>query len=598
MALSLKTAKIIGSLEGSNWNELISDNGFFLVLEIVSPKDTTIDKKHLIDEIRTAIYQNDIESLASLQKVLSLFADRPEIATLTLGIVFDNVLYAGNIGEGSIYIKRGNKVIKILDKGEKGSGFLQKDDLLLITSKSFNQVTSNEKPEDFLQKYSFNELPEILTQMVLKRKDSEGMAALVVNITEEIPISIIFSPSRPSILNKKQNFFSLSNLKNLLRTDDERNPETEQETKSKKMLGTVAIILIILLIVSIFLGAKNSGGKEKLENYNKSLELISHQFEEAGSLIDLNPQRARTLLNDAKKPLLSLQKQFNKGTNEYKKIQEWLDKIKNQEGKASKVYKFEDVPTYFDLALLRKDGTGSSFALYKDSLVVLDTKNKVVYQLSLKNKQSEIIAGAEIIKDAYSIAIHGANTYVLQKESITVIDIGSKTSKVAVKKDEGWGDIAGIVAFTGNLYLLDKKNNQIWKYIATEDGFSKRTNYLNSDVKPDFEKAQSMVIDGSVWVITGGDVVKFTQGRPGQFKFQGLAQDAPQAVLLFTNDDSKNIYLLDREKGSIVVIEKDGTYKSAYEWNGLKTASSLVVSEEEKKIFILKDSKIYALDIK
>ena len=58
------------------------------------------------------------------------------------------------------------------------------------------------------------------------------------------------------------------------------------------------------------------------------------------------------------------------------------------------------------------------------------------------------------------------------------------------------------------------------------------------------------------------------------------------------------MYVLDRDLGRILVFDKDGVYQSQYQWEGMKDISDFVVSEEEKKIFLLSKNNIYALELK
>ena len=202
------------------------------------------------------------------------------------------------------------------------------------------------------------------------------------------------------------------------------------------------------------------------------------------------------------------------------------------------------------------------------------------------------------MKDAKFITIHGDQIYILHSDGVASIDLVNKVSKVVIKKDDSWGQISGIVAFAGNIYLLDKGSDQIAKYIKTDDGFSQKYDYITQDTKPDLVNTQNMSIDGSVWLLSGGEIIKFTQGRIDNFKTQGMLGNISASALIFTSDESKKIYILDKDKGAIIAIAKDGNYEATYQWPQLKKSTSFVVSEKEKKIFVLIGSKIYAIELK
>ena len=58
------------------------------------------------------------------------------------------------------------------------------------------------------------------------------------------------------------------------------------------------------------------------------------------------------------------------------------------------------------------------------------------------------------------------------------------------------------------------------------------------------------------------------------------------------------MYVLDNEKGRIVVTDKNGEYKAQYLGDVVKNADNLVVSEKEKKVFVLTGNKLFFLNLK
>lgn len=328
------------------------------------------------------------------------------------------------------------------------------------------------------------------------------------------------------------------------------------------------------------------------------LSLVSHQYEEAVSLIELNPARARSLLSDSKLTLSPLLASFGKNSNEYKEITEWLAKIAKEEVTAYKIYKLTSVPVFFDIQLVKSGGEGELLTAYKKKKVILDTKNQVVYTLSTDSKEAVLLAGSEVVKDAHGITIHGNTVYIINNDGIVGIDIPTKAVKVAIPKDEKWGEIGAISAFGGNVYLLDKTKNTIWKYIATDFGFSSRTIYLNPDVRINLGDSKRLIIDGSVWVVFDRELFKFTRGLGEEFGFKDFADTITSIATVSTSDEDKNLYLLDPGLSRIIVFDKDGAYQAQYQWEELAHAKDMVASEAEKKIFVLVGSKIYAIDLK
>ncbi len=595
MISTFKTAKIIGNVEEKyiSLGTLEKDNLLLLEVKVIE-ESTPLDSQNLFAEILNKLKTSE-KSLASLKKIITSFKDKKEIITLTAGFISDDILYLGNLGQGSAFLKRGNHVVTLLGKGESVSGVLKNGDLLMITSDDFNKSVPPERQKETILHDSFSHLPEKFEPLLLSSADPSGSIALIIQFSEAFAGRRI-GPNLTNLSSLKEAIFSRLKLSSLL--DKDEYPPSETEIKSKKTLATVAFILTLLLIASIFLSVTKGVSKEKLDNYNKNIDLVSHKLGEAQKLVDLNPLRARTLLDDSQAILVSLEKDFRKDSDQYKNIQKLLNDIKDKELAATRLFRLTNVPLFFDTTLLRSDGSGQALSIYEDTIAILDTKNKVVYRLGATNKQSDIVVGKDIVKEAKFITIHGNQVFILNRDGIISIDLENKSSKTVIKKDDSWGEVGGIVAFAGNIYILEKSHNQIGKYIKTDDGFSQKYNYIAQDLKPDFATTQNMSIDGSIWLVSGGEIIKFTQGRIDNFKPQGLLGNISSNSLIFTNDDNKKIYILDKDKSSIIVLSKDGNYDATYEWTELKKSTSFLASEEEKKIFVLIGSKIYAIELK
>ena len=197
----------------------------------------------------------------------------------------------------------------------------------------------------------------------------------------------------------------------------------------------------------------------------------------------------------------------------------------------------------------------------------------------------------------------------LRPGDVLVFKDEEKTVQAVIPKNPEWGDIASLVAYGGNQYLLDTQKGRIWKYVVTDSqtatqsagaqwGFTTMREYLNPDTLPDFSGATNMAIDGSVWVGTKtGKILKFTQGREDTFVPKGVEPAFGSTLLVYTSDEVKNLYILDSDNKRIVVLEKDGTYLAQYTWTDI-VPIELVVSEELKKIFLLSDGKLYAITLK
>ena len=116
--------------------------------------------------------------------------------------------------------------------------------------------------------------------------------------------------------------------------------------------------------------------------------------------------------------------------------------------------------------------------------------------------------------------------------------------------------------------------------------FDFKTHISNSKVK-------DVVIDGSIWLLSSsGKVTKLTNGNPMAILMKGIIDEINNPTAIYTNEELKYVYILEREKGRVVILEKNGNFKMQYTSDAIKEAKDLVVSEKENKVILLISSKL------
>lgn len=603
MQLIAKNIKITALSDEQHWGTSFSENGLFILLEVEGNIEEAGQKKgkEILDILLTKITNYKDRNLVTASELIDWAREIKFIQTLTIGFLQSDILYLANLGSGEVILRRKDKIGKILSSNETSSGKVDVGDVILFCSKTFLNCLDKKILEEILQNQNITEMGEETYSNLVSNPTSAGATALFLDVENQI-VTPDAEISYPEVETKDFKTIIRKNWQNIVTIIKRKKDnffEDGEEAKPKKTLLTIAIILILLLILSIFLNINHSQITVKQNHLKQTLELVSHQYDEAVSLIDLNPGRARLLLSDSKLSLSQVFPEFQKNSAEYKQINEWLNKIAEKEVDAYKIFKFTTVPLFYDINLIKNGGIAQKIAIHQKTAAILDIKNKLVYSLGLDKKQAAIVAGSEVVKDAQTIAVHGKQIYILNGDGISEIDISSKSTKTIIKSDKEWGEIGEMVAFGGNLYLLDRKNNSIWKYIAQDVGFSSRASYLNPDVRISLANSGKMIIDGSVWILADpGTILKFTNGHGESFTFKGLSDNISDIATFYTSDEDKNLYILDKHSQRILTFDKDGNYLSQYQWEELKNADNIVVSEEEKKIFVIVKGSIYAIDLK
>lgn len=627
-AFSISSAKIVGTAKEGVWAQVLTLENLQAVMVLSDGEDGKLGREILsfLEEADQKLEKKNLAELSSLLEKLKKQIPSEKQLSLVMALSVGKVLYLTCLS-GEAFLKRGEKFGKIIAGEEEASGFLVDGDLLVLGSEQFFQLVTPETLRQNLDHFSPEEIAERLAPQVSSAEENAACAALILHFqkkeevwTEEPeeteegevaeeemaePEEEISPPSvEPSLLAKFSQKIKSFKVGWPRFSRPLHLPLEEPNGKKRKTLLTVAILLITLLVVSIFFGINKTRESEKAKKFTELFEIASFKYEEGKSLVGLNDALARNRLFEAKEQIETLKKIISFNRAQEKQAQELEEGIKENLVILSRVYKLGSLSLFWETSLIKEGSQGETLAIFEDQMAILDQRNHLVYLLSVKTKAVETLGGKDLPEEPKLLGLHGENIYLLTEKGVVRLNARSKKAQLVVEKEETWGDLASLVSYGGNLYLLDRQisdeggGGQIWKYIGGETTFSSRREYLAPDIKPDFSQVQKMAIDGSVWVLFPDRISKFTSGRPDSFVTSGLEGSFGQPKAIFTNEKCQNLYLLDAQNKKILVLGKDGTYQAQYEAEEIAQAQDLVVSEEEKKIFLLSGSKIYYIELK
>ncbi|MBL7150822.1 hypothetical protein ISS86_02740 [Candidatus Microgenomates bacterium] len=618
MEFKTEVAKIVGRSKEDLWGQVFQSNNLFLVVEVTAPPNHEAAPlgKEIINTISFKFDKLSIVNLKNLKSLVKLESGGlsslpiPEGAevNVVLCALVNSVFYLIVLGQGKAILKRREKMATLLEKEGSGSGILKNNDLLILSSPKFDQIISLETLKSTLDQFPPQEIAENLAPLIHSQENFFGAAAIIIRsrFPPEADPALRggVRGSRPEKEKKVPILGFLSKaksltapLKSFLRTPSFiLKRRVSEEERTKRTVLTVALILTGLLFASIIFGFGKKQKSAREEKFQAVFETASHKFEEGKALLSLNTQKSRELLNEAKKVLEAARDEFGKGSKERRKVETLLEQIETALKEAEKVYKLAEAPLFFDPVFLKDKAFGEDLALYKDSLAILDKKQNTLYYLTLKEKKGKILAGGEELAGSKVVGIHGDKVYVLSDGGIVGVGVQGSESRVEIKKDEDWSKIIDLVAYRGNVYVLDKKG-KILKYLKTDEGFAQKS-YLGPGTEVDFSSASSMAIDGEIWVGKSNEILRFSLGARKEFLPEGLEKGFGSQLLIYTDEECENLYILDKGEQRIVVLNKEGEYQAQYEWEKLASADDMVVSEKERKILVLVEGKIYNIEIK
>lgn len=599
MEISPSVGSIVGTSSPSHWAQTIKTQYMYGVIE-------TQDAGGFAQEIGMRIIANiEVESrkpIASLHDVELLMSSvaTPEIISLLLVVPVGKLLYLAVYGKGTVYLKRNGVYAKLLDHQGTISGEAKEGDIILLASHACEELLSEEEFLSVFDHLSAQEAAEQLTMRLHEKEGTLGCAAILFEI-------------RQLILQEELHVFSSSGrMKRFVRSGPRYQWASIKRHVGRipKYLTTpgagITILLLVIFVVSVGMGIRREMSTRRDERVDTQVLEAERIFEEGQALMDLNPVKGRERLASAKHLLEPVKEIVSMKTKDGRRTLELYDQVVDALTAALHAYMVEP-QLFYDAGLLKSGSTITTIGLYQDALALADANQKAVYILLIPAKTGQIIAGGDGFEKTLAVMVHGDTAYAVNPDGIHAISIADrKTKQNIIKKSEDWGIIRTAIFFGGNIYLLDTQKSRIWKYVGAENvqpaggqGFSDIKEYLNPDTLPDLSSATWMAIDGSVWLgTTNGKILRFSQGKENTFTDRGVDPEFGTDLVVYTSDEVKNLYVLDKNNKRVVVLDKDGIYLAQYLWKGSITPSHLVVSEKHGKILLLADGKLYSIELK
>jgi len=257
-----------------------------------------------------------------------------------------------------------------------------------------------------------------------------------------------------------------------------------------------------------------------------------------------------------------------------------------------------------------------------DSLFVLDTgKGEVVRFILSKLGDSVTPATPDVVMRKGQVIGSAAISDLLDADWAAAV--GNQRSRLLALDTAGgllgydvtWGvtriPLAGreklglpqlVKSYGGNLYVVDTKAGQLWRYRPSEKGYENQPEpYFAAATKVDLSGVQSVEIDGNVWVLfADGRLLKFFGGEQKAFELKGLPDPLSAPTAVISQLDGDLLYIADSGNGRILEFTKEGQFQRQFrpaQGNDLQGMRDLFLDEAGDKLYILTADKLFKADV-
>lgn len=640
--LDINLAKLTGSPRETSWaqvHEFTPDDPEKLKLRgrliaviatTFQKKETSPDSKALDSvvagrELLTRFHEEYFGSMEkttfnalndSVEKVISEFSETWGDVEIAAASIINGVIYTACGGGGQAAVFRNGMLAKILVSKDDGpvsaSGHPEEGDIFLLGTKKVFSSLSEGVIKAALESSGINEAVESLAPAVHSMDDAGNFGLVLVEFSKAQAVFAKpekeFEPEEKKTLDRKEIFsqetkdrpqsFFQKQVKKLTSVISKKigekkiyirkRGEDEFNVQKRKMTVSIGSILVILLLVSIGFGIRQKIARDERARYEDRLKQAQHEFEEAQGLYTLNSERARELFRSAE----SIAYQIKDEGVEDADLENLITLLEESKGQVLGEYTLEP-DLFLDLSILTDGFKADEVVTSGGKLYVLDKEGKKIVRIEIETKKTEIVAGPDQVKDAKGVAAYSDRAFVLSDGNIYEV---SDERELAIE-GEWEGDVL-IYAYASNFYVLERETSKIWRYAGVDDGYGSKQEWLTTGTEPDLTSIFNWTIDGSIWFLSEtGKVFKFTRGNQDTLNFTDVIPQLSQPSAIYTNEELKFVYFLERDTGRIVVVDKEGNYQAQYFSDKIKEAKGLVVSEEIGKIIIVTDERLYSINI-
>lgn len=542
-------------------------------------------------------FQQKPPSANFIKETLEKMYDDAKFSTdiFEMGILMTDGIrvYLGAVGGAGLCLLRNNSLVKILDSKKDAifaEGKYCQSDILLITSNNFFNYFPEKIIKQYLSKYCI-EKTALELEFAARKKIQKTISAIFVNFDGD--------KNNIGLLDKTQkiNFSSLNVLKRItsIRTVPSyfkekllstiKNPPNKDSIDRSKKYFLTGIILMVILVSFVFYGNKIKEKNDYDSKYASQINESKHLIDESLKIYSFDKEKSRELFIEGKNKAedISQQGYFSE------ELDEIVALIKTNEGQILGEYK-KDTVLFSDTSLLFEGFFPKKITLSNGIAFVSDFENNMVAKIEIDSKKIEAVAGPSTLDSLFESASYSERLFLFTEEGLFEL-VGRDLRKAGDFSDNN----LLTVGYAGNLYLLKKDEDTIYRLSLVNDGDFPSAKWLSDGQNIKGSDVIDFAVDGAIWIVyLDGQIEKYISGNKQTFslenEYENLKIDA-----IFSDDGTDGIYVLGKKDSRILKFNRDGGYEAQFINEKLKSADDFVIFEN--KAIILIDGKLFEMEV-
>jgi hypothetical protein len=373
----------------------------------------------------------------------------------------------------------------------------------------------------------------------------------------------------------------------------------DQHTHKKSVLWILGLLVVVLLGIGIGIYFVLQARAER----TFATELVTPyqtRIADAQKIAERDPTSARMAVEGVVAELMALQTQYSTTgrSSVVEKLDETIAIARTVQTEVSAKQEFADLPIFYDLRLASSGFLTTMSTIQGQRAIFIDSEKKNAVVLDLPTKQVAIVPLSDLAP-VVAVSPQSEDSFAVVAEGIYAVPLAQDGQQRVIKEVGDSNRAATFInTFGSYVYVFNPEKRNVYRYTKSEktDTYSDPIGWLQDPLGVSFESIKSLMIDGDVWFTTDvGEVLKFSAGRRAAFSVSGLSEPFSSAIFLFTQEATTHLYVLEPEKKRLVILSKSGQFIREVRSNSLLSATSVFVSDELQKAFVVSGSIVYEI---
>jgi hypothetical protein len=366
----------------------------------------------------------------------------------------------------------------------------------------------------------------------------------------------------------------------------------------RKILLSIFSIFLILFVYNISSSKIEEKKIQKKENYSKLKDEIKQKQNKAeANLLYSNEEGAKNLFNEIENLISDYPQETEEQIEEF---EEYKKILKLNLEKIQKITRIDNLDELTNFQNLNQGANPENIILIPTTSTIYsaDSNQKAIYSYDTTNKATTLASNinGQFNNLKSPTKTSGNLIYYFDNTNIIQYSTENNSSILAIELNGNYAESQSMIdIYNDRVYILNTEEGNIHRHNRLTNSFGSAYSWANKNI--DLSNSVDISIDGHIYILKkNGELLRLLRGENTNWKLETIEPPLTSTNKLIVSQEFNYIYILEKETSRIVVFDKEGQFITQYTSNSFTNLIDFTIDEENKKLYFLNDSSIYAIN--